>query len=81
MLLELSEKDAQLLREVLASYLKELRGEIVDTDNHEYKKVLRREREQLDSIVVRLEHASTRVSTTHERVAEVTDVFEMSGLD
>ena len=81
MLLELSDKDAQLLREVLASYLKELRGEILDTDNHEYKRVLKFEREQLDSIVARLEHVSTAAAPMLTRVVDVTAVWEMSGLD
>ena len=45
MQLHLDDHEAHLLREVLRSYLKELRGEIVDTDNVEYKRTLRHERE------------------------------------
>jgi hypothetical protein len=81
MLPELSDRDEQLLREVLASYLKELRGEILDTDNHDYKRVLKLERERLDSIVARLEHAPKAEEPTFTRVLTVSEVWEMSGLD
>lgn len=81
MLLELSDKDAQLLREVLASYLKELRGEIVDTDNREYKRLLKAERERLESIVTRLEHAPKAEEPAVACVVRVDTIWEMSGLD
>ncbi len=73
MLLELSDEEAALMREVLASYLKELRGEIVDTDNADYRRTLRRERQQLEDIVVRLEHLP-RVEPVVTRLVQVSAI-------
>lgn len=50
----LSDDDAELLRRILTNYLADLRMEIVDTDNHEYKATLRAEQTQLRDILDRL---------------------------
>lgn len=47
----LSDSDAELLRRILTNYLADLRMEIADTDNHEYKATLRDERGQLAAIL------------------------------
>lgn len=47
----LSETDAELLRRILTNYLADLRMEIADTDNHEYKATLRDEQRQLTAIL------------------------------
>ncbi|MEZ5249626.1 MAG: hypothetical protein R2713_10550 [Ilumatobacteraceae bacterium] len=70
MQLHLDDHEAHLLREVLRSYLKELRGEIVDTDNAGYKRELRRERDALDTIAAarrRLRRPATN-RRSHARV-------------
>ncbi|MBX7159766.1 MAG: hypothetical protein K1X95_05695 [Acidimicrobiia bacterium] len=50
----LSDGDAELLRRILTSYLSDLRMEIVDTDNHEYKAKLKAEQSQLRDILDRI---------------------------
>lgn len=50
----LSDADAELLRRILTNYLSDLRMEIVDTDNHEYKTTLRDEQDQLSGILDRI---------------------------
>lgn len=47
----LSDADTDLLRRILTNYLADLRMEIVDTDNHEYKATLRGEQNQLRAIL------------------------------
>jgi hypothetical protein len=75
MQLHLTDEEAHLLREVLRSYLKELRGEIVDTDNAEYKRNLRRERESLDTIAARLDESPQGDEPTITSVLRVTAVW------
>jgi hypothetical protein len=70
--LDLTHEEAHLLREVLRSYLKELRGEIVDTENPEYKRTLRHERELLDGIAARLDETPPGEEPTITRVVRVT---------
>lgn len=52
--LTLSEQEVDLLRRILTGYLGDLRMEIVDTDNHEYKQGLRDEKAALEALVARL---------------------------
>lgn len=54
----LTPSESAVIRKALISYLKELRGEIVDTDNPQYKRELREERAELESAVEKLELAS-----------------------
>lgn len=51
----LTAEESQVIRKALRSYLTELRGEIVDTDNPQYKRELREERAQLESAVAKLD--------------------------
>jgi hypothetical protein len=73
--LEVTDEEAHLLREVLRSYLTDLRGEIVDTDNPEFKRTLRHERELLDAIAARLEGSPEGEEPTITRVVRVTAVW------
>lgn len=75
MQLHLNDDEAHLLREVLRSYLKELRGEIVDTDNAEYKRNLKRERDSLVAIAGRLEESPQGDEPTITGVLRVTAVW------
>jgi len=52
--LTLSEAEVELLRRILTSYAGDLRMEIADTDNHEFKANLRDEQTQLNAIIERL---------------------------
>ena len=54
----LSEQESTALQQALRSYLSDLRMEIVDTDNAEFKRGLRSERELLEGVVARLDTAS-----------------------
>lgn len=78
MQLHLDDHEAHLLREVLRSYLKELRGEIVDTDNVEYKRTLRHEREVLDAIAARLDETPPGDEPVITQVVQVTAVWSGS---
>lgn len=75
MQLHLDDHEAHLLREVLRSYLKELRGEIVDTDNVSYKRTLRAEREMLDAIAARLDETPAADPPVITRVIRVSAVW------
>lgn len=75
MQLHLTDDEAHLLREVLRSYLKELRGEIVDTDNAEYKRNLKRERDSLVAIATRLDESPQGDEPTITGVLRVTAVW------
>jgi hypothetical protein len=75
MQLELTDEEAHLLREVLRSYLTDLRGEIVDTDNPEFKRRLKHERELLDVIAQRLDESPQGEEPTITRVVRVTAVW------
>ncbi|MDO8391324.1 MAG: hypothetical protein Q7V57_12640 [Actinomycetota bacterium] len=73
--LHLDESEAHLLREVLASYVKELRGEIIDTDNADYKRGLRAERDSLDAIAARLDHVPRFDDPIVTRVLQVNAIW------
>ena len=75
MQLEVTNEEAHLLREVLRSYLTDLRGEIVDTDNPEFKRQLKHERELLDAIAQRLDESPELDEPTITRVVRVTAVW------
>ena len=59
MQLTLTDHETHLLHHALESYLKELRGEIVDTDNAGFRRDLREERDALMEICSRLEQSTT----------------------
>lgn len=73
--LHLDDGQAHLLREVLVSYVKDLRGEIVDTDNSEYKRTLRAERDQLQGIIDRLDHVPRFDEPVVIRVLQVNAIW------
>ena len=75
MQLDLTDQESHLLREVLATYLTELRGEIIDTDNSEFKRKLRHERELLDGIAKRLDETPAGDEPTLVQVIRVTAVW------
>jgi hypothetical protein len=53
----LTVEESAVVRKALRSYLADLRAEIVDTDNPEYKRVLREERAALEAAVAKLDEA------------------------
>jgi hypothetical protein len=55
---QLSAEESAALRKALHTYLSDLRMEIVDTDNHEYKRDLRAERQVLESTLAKLDTAA-----------------------
>jgi hypothetical protein len=51
---ELSETEVELVAKILTNYLSDLRMEIADTDNPDFRRGLRAEEESLRSILARL---------------------------
>jgi hypothetical protein len=51
---ELTQEESEAVRQALQSYLSDLRMEITDTDNPEYRRTLRAERAHLESAVAKL---------------------------
>jgi hypothetical protein len=52
--LTLTDKEADVLREVLESYLSDLRMEIADTDRMDFREMLKERKSFLNSLVARL---------------------------
>ncbi len=52
--LELTAEEADILREVLAGYVSDLRMEITDTEDKEFREELKRHEEVIGSILGRL---------------------------
>jgi hypothetical protein len=75
MQLQLTDHEAHLLRQVLDSYLKDLRGEIVDTDNPSFRRELRGERDALVSITERLDHNPSMSPPAIVKMVQVTTVL------
>jgi hypothetical protein len=50
----LTDEESAAIEKALRSYLRELRGEIADTDNPVYKRELREERATLESAIAKL---------------------------
>lgn len=50
----LTEDESASIQKALLSYLRDLRGEIADTDNPSYKRELREERASLESAIAKL---------------------------
>jgi hypothetical protein len=68
--IELSDQESAALQQALKSYLSDLRMEIVDTDNAEYKHGLRSERELLAGVVTKLDEA-TKASSEPDAAGRV----------
>jgi acetolactate synthase small subunit len=75
MQLNLTDHEAHLLHQVLESYLKELRGEIVDTDNASFKRELKGERDALVAIAQRLEGSAGTSPSAITKMVRVTAVL------
>jgi hypothetical protein len=56
---ELSQNESEAVQKALRSYLSELRMEITDTDNPEYKRQLRDERADLEGAMAKLSGAGS----------------------
>ena len=55
---ELSQDESEAVQKALRSYLSDLRMEITDTDNPEYKRELREERGNLEAAITKLSGTS-----------------------
>jgi hypothetical protein len=55
-----SAEESAALRDALSSYCSDLRMEIADTDNPQYRRGLRHERELLESVLAKLEGGAAR---------------------
>lgn len=53
-LIELTSEQTQMLREILADYLSDLRMEIADTDSMDFREALKHRREFVEELVERL---------------------------
>jgi hypothetical protein len=53
-LIELTSEQTQMLREILADYLSDLRMEIADTDSMDFREALKHRREFVQELVERL---------------------------
>lgn len=56
--IELTEREQQVLRAALESYLRELRGEIIHTDTRAVREDLKHEEETLERVLARLFEAT-----------------------
>ena len=52
--LDLEPEEQKILKEALESYLSDLRVEIADTDNMDYREMLKHRRDVLDKVVAAL---------------------------
>lgn len=53
--LEFSQQEIEMLNKIVKSYLSELRMEIADTDQSSFKNELRKEKEQLNKLIEKLD--------------------------
>lgn len=53
--LEFSQQEIDMLNKIVKSYLSELRMEIADTDQSSFKNELRKEKEQLNKLIEKLD--------------------------
>ncbi|MGD9998545.1 MAG: hypothetical protein AB7R77_05910 [Ilumatobacteraceae bacterium] len=61
---ELTPEESEAVRQALRSYLSDLRMEITDTDNPEYRRTLRDERATLESAMTKLGGTTPEAETT-----------------
>ncbi len=55
MQLELDEREASVLNQVLTNYLPELRSEVANTENYEWRQDLKRNEEVIKALIERLQ--------------------------
>ncbi len=55
MQLELSEREALVLNHVLSNYLPELRSEVANTENYDWRQDLKRNEEVIKTLIARLQ--------------------------
>ncbi len=53
--LEFSQQEIDMINKIVKSYLSELRMEIADTDQSSFKNELRKEKEQLNKLIEKLD--------------------------
>jgi hypothetical protein len=72
----LTVEESDAVRKALRSYLSDLRAEIVDTDNAEYKRDLRSERAALEAAIAKLDQGSpSRVDPTAGAAVKVVELW------
>jgi hypothetical protein len=77
----LTDEESAAIEKALRSYLRELRGEIADTDNPAYKRELREERATLESAIAKLSvPESTATAAAAEAGAQRVVVMRVFGL-
>jgi hypothetical protein len=64
--IELTPQESAAVQAALRRYVSDLRMEIVDTDNPDYKRTLREEREALESALTKLDARSHARSPTDD---------------
>jgi hypothetical protein len=69
--IELTPEESAAVQAALRRYVSDLRMEIVDTDNPDYKRALREEREALQSALTKLDGQSERDSSTDDLAPDV----------
>jgi hypothetical protein len=69
--IELTPEESAAVQAALRRYVSDLRMEIVDTDNPDYKRTLREEREALESALTKLDTRSHGESSSDDRAADV----------
>ena len=74
----LNNEESAVLQAAVRSYLSDLRMEIVDTDNAEYKRTLRHEEEVLNRAIAKLDEAATP-ATGGESVRRATGACARAG--
>ena len=63
MVVDLTGEEASALQRVLSFYCSDLRMEIAETDNAEYRRGLRDERATLERVIAKLEHDEASAPT------------------
>jgi hypothetical protein len=72
----LTVEESDAVRKALRSYLSDLRAEIVDTDNSEYKRELRAERAALEAAIAKLDQGSpARIDSTGGAAVKVVELW------
>jgi hypothetical protein len=72
---ELSSEESAALGKALTSYLSDLRMEIANTDNAEFRRGLQAERSALESVLAKLDSAASAGREAAGEVVEITLVW------
>lgn len=72
---ELSSEESAALGKALTSYLSDLRMEIADTDNAEFRRGLQAERTALESVLTKLDSAARAAGEPAGEVIEITLIW------